>query len=287
MKLVIVDRAEVKLEVKTSKLHVDGQGIPLRLVEMLVLRDDVAFSSKMMLKLSKEGIAVLMISKNNENMAMTLPQFSKNSEVKLQQYAALNQRLGMAKYFVGEKILRHSKHLKSVGVSIDLEHWKQSINDVDSIEKLLGIEGNFSKLYFKHFFVLFPSALHKGKRSKRPALDPVNAMLSYSYSVIYNLLTSKLVMAGFEPSISYLHTPFRSHYALGSDFMELFRAQINEKVLAWFTDGLLVAEDFKMKHGIYLGYEARKKLWPEMKGLIQAISFETDKEISLIKSAIA
>lgn len=287
MKLVVVDKRDVSLEIKTSKLHVDGQGVPLRLMEMLVLRDDVSLTAKLMLKLSKEGISVLMISKNNEDMALTLPQFSKNSELKLEQYAALDQRLGMAKYFVGEKIKRHSKHLESVGVTVNEQEWKERIDKVDSVERLLGIEGNFSKYYFKHYFALFSPSLHKGKRSKRPALDPVNAILSYCYSVIYNLLTTKLYMSGFEPSISYLHTPFRSHYALSSDFMELFRASINEKVVEWFKDGLLLAEDFKMRNGVYLTYESRKKLWPEIKKLMQHISMETDKEISLIRSAIS
>lgn len=287
MKLVVVDKPDAKLEVKTSKFYVDGQAVPLRLMEMLVLRDDVVLTSKMMLKLSKEGISILMISKNNEDMALTLPQFSKNSELKLMQYAALNQRLGMAKYFVDEKIKHHIKHLKSVGLQLDEESWKVRVNKVESVEELLGVEGGFSRLYFNHFFTLFSPELHKGKRSKRPALDPVNAILSYSYSVIYNFLTAKLYMVGFEPSISYLHTPFRSHYALSSDFMELFRAKINETVLQWFHDGLLLSEDFKMRNGVYLTYDARKKLWPEMKELMQLISMETDKEIALIKSAIS
>jgi len=99
-------------------------------------------------------------------------------------------------------------------------------------------------------------------------------------------LTTKLYMVGFEPSISYLHTPYRSHYALSSDFMELFRAYINEKVLEWFNDGLLVVEDFKLKNGVYLRYESRKKIWSEVMALMHHISTESDKEISLIRTAI-
>ena len=287
MKIVIVDKPEVKLEVQKNQLYVDGTGVPLRLMEMLVLGHDIKLSSKLVLKLAKEGIAIMYISKHNEDMALTLPQFSKNSEIKMAQYAALNQRLGMAKYFVDEKIKRHIKHLSSVGIKVDEPMWKEKVQQADSVEQLLGVEGIFSKVYFQHYFALFSPALHKGKRSKRPALDPVNAMLSYGYSIVYNLLTTKLYMVGFEPSISYLHTPYRSHYALSSDFMELFRADINEKVLDWFNDGLLVVEDFKMKNGVYLSYESRKKIWPHVKSLMNYISKEADKEISLIRTAIA
>jgi CRISPR-associated protein Cas1 len=151
----------------------------------------------------------------------------------------------------------------------------------------MGVEGSFSKFYFEHYFKLFPVHLHKKKRSKRPALDPVNAMLSYSYTMVYNLLTTKLYMAGFDPSISYLHTPFRSHYALSSDFMELFRDRVNAKVFEWFADGLLSTDDFSKKSGVWLKYESRKKLWKEMKGLLQSISIEADKEIALFRASIA
>jgi hypothetical protein len=69
--------------------------------------------------------------------------------------------------------------------------------------------------------------------------------------------------------------------------MELFRADINEKIVDWFNDGLLIVEDFKIKNGVYLTYESRKKIWSQIKALMHYISVEADKEISLIRTAIA
>jgi CRISPR-associated protein Cas1 len=287
MKIVIVDKPHVRLELKKRQLYVDAQGIPLRLIELLVLQEDVILSSKLILKLSKEGIGIMHVGKNNMDIALSLPQFSKNSELKTAQYKALDNSLGLAKYFIEEKISRHLAHLKSIGTEVQEDIWKEKIGKAESVEVLLGIEGGFSKLYFKHYFKLFSPELHKGKRSKRPALDPVNAMLSYVYTMVYNLLTTKIYMAGFEPSISYLHTPFRSHYALSSDFMELFRAKVNERILEWFNDGVLRAEDFSMKNGVWLKYESRKAIWKEIKVLLHFISHEADKEISLIRTAIS
>ena len=287
MKIVIIDMPNVSLELKNRQLYVNGRGIPLRLMEILVLQEDVVLHSKLILKLSKEGIAIMHVAKNSMDMALTLPLFSKNSEVKMFQYASLENRLGLAKYFVEEKIAKHVAHLKSTGVVVDANLWKDKVSHAKNIETLLGVEGSFSKLYFQYFFRFFPPMLHKGKRSKRPALDPVNAILSYVYTMAYHLLTMKLYMAGFEPSIGYLHTPFRSHNALSSDFMELFRAKINEQVMVWFDDGLLVAKDFTMKNGVWLKYESRKRLWKEMKFLLHTISDEADKEISLIRTAIS
>ncbi len=287
MKIVIVDKPKVLLELKNKQLYINGQGIPLRLMEMLVLHDDVILHSKLIIKLSKEGIAIMHVSKNNMDIALSLPQFSKNSEIKMYQYASLDNRLGLAKYFIEEKIARHLSHLRSTGLETDGKIWQEKIANAQSVEVLLGVEGSFSKYYFQHYFKLFPPTLQKGKRSKRPALDPVNAMLSYGYTMVYNLLTMKLYMSGFEPSISYLHTPYRSHYALSSDFMELFRAKINERVSEWFNDGVVLLEDFTMKNGVWLKYKSRKRIWKEMKALMHTISDEADKEISLIRTAIS
>jgi CRISPR-associated protein Cas1 len=275
------------MEIKNKQLRIGEQGIPLRLIEMLVIRDDAKLSAKLLLKLSREDISVLIISGNNRDIALTLPQISKNSEMKADQYRALEKRLGLAKYFVDEKIKRHIDHLATVGVLIDKAPWLENVTRAESIDSLLGVEGSFTHHYFGHYFKLFAPNLHKGRRSKRPALDPVNAILSYLYSIIYNLLTAKLYMAGFEPSISYLHTPFRSHYALSSDFMELFRAKINAKVVEWFHDGIIKAEDFSKKNGVYLKYESRKQLWKPIKEMMDEISKEADTEMSLIRTAIA
>lgn len=287
MKVVIVDRKNASVVYKNSRIFVDNQGIPLRMIEFLILHADVTLQSKDILKLSKEGISILYISKNNKDMALTVPLAAKNSELKQKQYEALGNKLGLAKYFIDEKVKRHIAHLKSIGIDTDVALWLQRINQSQSIESLLGEEGSFSRYYFKYYFSQFSPNLHKGKRSKRPAMDPVNATLSYLYSIIYNLLTVKLYSSGFDPAISYLHQPFRSHYALSSDFMELFRAQINEKVLDWFHDKTLGAEDFTAKNGVFIRYESRKKLWLEIKSLMTQISSEADREISLLRAAIS
>jgi CRISPR-associated protein Cas1 len=287
MSIVVVEKSGTKLSLSNKRLIIDGDGIPLRLIETLILRASVAIESKWLLALAKEGIAVLFIDKNGGNMAMTLPSFAKNAEQKEAQYKALENRTGMAKYFLEEKIVRHAAHMRTTGAAVDVTSWRAKINEAESIESLMGIEGAFSRLYFKHYFSLFAPNLHKGKRSKRPPLDPVNAVLSYAYTLMYHLLTARLYAAGFEPSIGYLHTPFRSHYALASDFMELFRADINAAVAEWFDDGLLETKDFTAKNGVWLRYEGRKKLWKPLRAMMEDIEKRTDKEIARIRAAIA
>ncbi len=287
MKIVIIDKTETILEIKVSQLHIGAQKVPLRLVEMLVVGHDISLSSGFLLKLSAQNISLLCVAKNNTHLSLTLPHIAKNADLKMLQYAAMDKRMDIARHFVTQKIHRHLAHLKSLAVAVDEALWDERLLGASSVESLLGVEGSFSRYYFQYYFTKFKPNVQKGKRTRKPAQDPVNAVLSYVYTIIYNLLTVKLTSAGFEPSIAYLHTPFRSHNALSSDFMEFFRATINEKVLSWFDDGMLEASDFQSKEGIYLRYESRKKLWADIKALMEYVSKETDKEMSDLKKMFA
>lgn len=150
----------------------------------------------------------------------------------------------------------------------------------------MGIEGAFAVKYFKEYFTLLPSNMHKSKRSKQPPLDPVNAVLSYWYALYYNIITAKLLSYGFEPSIGYLHKPFREHNALSSDMMELFRSQINEAVVHLFKNNILEMDDFSKKGGVYLKFEGRKKIWSHFLALCEVLQPKLDEEIAQLKRMI-
>ena len=287
MNSVIIDREGVELIVKRTGIMVDGQHIPFRLMNILVLAVDVPISSKTLLAITKENVPVLSISRDNRHMCLTLPMEAKNAELKLRQYATVaTARMQYAKYYLEEKIEAHAAHLRSLGVSLDKDAWREKISDATTIAELLGIEGGFSKLYFGHFFSLLPKHLHKGKRTNRPPQDPVNAVLSYLYSWLYYMVTARLHLFGFDPTLSYLHEPFRSHCSLSSDLLEPFRAKVNALALDWFLDGLLDAEDFTRKNGVWLRYESRKKLWKELKSFTAHIMPAIDDENALLRSAI-
>jgi CRISPR-associated protein Cas1 len=101
--------------------------------------------------------------------------------------------------------------------------------------------------------------------------------------MIYNLITVRLLSYGFEPSIGFLHKPFRSHNALASDIMELFRAEINEFIFGLFDRKLLSSSDFTKKDGVYLKYSSRRNIWVEFQEFIQRLEPNIDREIANIR----
>lgn len=188
---------------------------------------------------------------------------------------------------MAKKIETHAEHLRHLKVELVSLDVLKEVEEAQSIASLMGLEGKFAKRYFKAFFQLFPREVAPKKRSKNPPKDVVNALLSFWYSLYYNIITVKLLNVGFDPIIGYLHTPFRTHNALASDLLEVFRAEINHTVLGIFQKKLLTKEDFSHSAGgVYLKFEGRKKVWGEFVSLVDVLNPRLREEIAQLRKSI-
>lgn len=286
MKIAIIDKKDINLRIENSTIKVDEQTIPFKLVDLLILNHRINISTKDILKLTKENISLLLISYNNEHSCIINSADTKNGELKLAQYNSLKHNLEFAKYFVSNKFISHQEQLLEYKINIDITSQLKQISNATAIDEIMGIEGTFAKVYFKEFFNLCPKNMHKSKRTKKPPQDPVNAVMSYLYSLYYNIISIKLISYGFEPALGYLHKPFRAHNALASDMMELFRANINHAALSIFENDILTIDDFSKKGGVYLKYEGRKKIWKEFNALVNILKPKLDEEIANLRGMI-
>jgi len=287
MNLVIVDRpGSVTLRVRSRSLEIDGdRRIPLRLIDSLLIACDATLESKTLVALAGAGIGVVFVRRDKGSILV--PAAAKNAEVKMAQYRASLEPLFIAKWIVEEKIRRHARHMQMHGERMDTAEYLRRVFEAGDLDALLGVEGSFARDYFGRFFALFPKALHRGRRSKNPPKDPLNALMSYLYTLFYHLAAVRLTGYGFEPSIGYLHRPFRSHYALASDMTELFRAEMNEWVFRQFAQKGLKASDFtKDRGGVWLRGEARRELWRQIRQLFGEMEPEIERSISELRRRI-
>ena len=262
MNIVIIDKKDVNIKTANETLVVDTQKIPFRLIDTLIIVGKTSLITNDITKLTNQNINILLLSYSYANSSIITSTVGKSPELKLLQYkASTTSTLPIAKDFLTKKIQSHIAHLKNHDINIEFAPYHNKIENANTLDILLGIEGSFSKLYFGHYFSFFPKALHKSKRSKRPPLDPLNALLSLNYTLFYNLISIHLIAYGFEPGIGFLHRPFRSHNALASDLLELIRADINAYVYDIFAKKIIIQSDFTNKGGVFLKYEGRKKLW--------------------------
>lgn len=286
MKIAIIDKKDIVLKIENSVIKYEEQTIPFKLMDVLILNHRATLHTKDILKLTENKISILLISYNNDKFSIINSANTKNAQIKLAQYTSLSQNIKFAKYFIKHKLISHAKQLQKYEINISVDTKLEQLDRAKEIDEIMGIEGSFAKEYFKHFFTLFPQELHKNKRTKQPPQDPVNALMSYWYSLYYNLITIQLLSYGFECGLGYLHKPFRTHNALASDLLELFRAAINQAVISVFQNNLLSTEDFSKKGGVYLKYDGRKKVWSEFVALVNVLKPKLDNEIANLRSMI-
>ena len=100
------------------------------------------------------------------------------------------------------------------------------IEDAMAMEELLGLEGEAAQQYFDGFDNLIlqqRETFSFTKRSRRPPLDPVNALLSFSYSLLARDCAAALEGVGLDPYVGFLHRPRPGRSSLALDLMEELR----------------------------------------------------------------
>lgn len=144
----------------------------------------------------------------------------------------------------------------------------------DSVDLLRGSEGEAATQYFAVFDHLIRSpdaGLRWTGRSRRPPLDPVNALLSFLYTLLTHDCRSACEAVGLDPAVGFLHRDRPGRPSLALDLMEELRAPLADRLaLSLVNRRQLRDGDFrKMDSGaVLLTDEARKTVltaWQERK----------------------
>lgn len=116
------------------------------------------------------------------------------------------------------------------------------------IPSLLGTEGVGSAIYFKCYQQFFADEWLFHSRNRRPPKDPVNVVLSLSYTLLQHLCQQAIYSVGFDPYQGVLHSPSYGRQSLACDFAELQRSTIDFWVWELFDQAILNSEDFSLSN---------------------------------------
>lgn len=183
------------------------------------------------------------------------------------------RRLALARELVAAKIenarvlLRRNGRVGSRDLEI-LRGFASTAAAAEDLETLLGIEGSAARLYFASFGSMLKTsgqtlpALDLDGRTRRPPKDPVNALLSFTYSLLLKDWVTTLESVGLDPMMGFYHAPRYGKPALALDLMEPFRAVVSESVvIGVINNGEVGREDFiEIEGGILLKASARKRV---------------------------
>lgn len=130
---------------------------------------------------------------------------------------------------------------------------------MESQESLLGLEGLAARIYFGQFQTMLKQRNEEAVtrfdftgRNRRPPRDPINAMLSYAYSLLAKDFTVTCQAVGFDPYLGFYHHPRYGRPSLALDLMVEFRPLICDSVvIGLINNGEVRSRDFVGRGGAW------------------------------------
>ncbi|MFZ0390379.1 MAG: CRISPR-associated endonuclease Cas1, partial [Calditrichia bacterium] len=227
---------------------------PMESLSTLVLVGRIEISAAMMGILMGRGIEVIYLSSDGRFKGRVISAAGKNIQIREKQFALRREPafvLTLSKEIVQAKI-RNSRNLIRrhnpgiyQGLAYRVQNALNSTAASADIERLRGIEGSFAALYYTHFAALLKNRMGFRKRRKHPPPDPVNILLSFGYTLLFNNIFALVESTGMDPYAGFYHQSRYGHPALISDLMEPFRARVVDQfVIGLINNQLILAEHF-------------------------------------------
>lgn len=180
----------------------------------------------------------------------------------------------VAKLHNSRKVLQRLNRKRRTDIATDaiseLESLMQKVPLAESVESMLGYEGQGANLYFQAYASLLKGKFEFEKRTRRPPTDPINSLLSLGYTLLSQHLHSMVETAGLHTHFGNLHKPQKNRPSLVCDLVEEFRAPVVDSFVAYLVNSnIFTEEDFTPpddRGGVYLQPDALKKFlkhWEE------------------------
>jgi len=255
--------------------------VPLIKVDQVVVQGDSTLTTPALLALLEQRVDICFCSYHGQFRGRLAAGFSKNSLIRIEQHRWHDdpeRSLALARLFVQGKLanqrtllLRTNRKRKDPAVAKSAGDIKGVLDQAPTVRRvegetidprvpqagtawgtLLGLEGAAAAFYFGAFQRLLKQDLGFQGRKKRPPTDPVNALLSYGYTLLMNKVASAVQLVGLDPYVGFLHSSQYGKPALALDLMEEFRSVIVDSVvLTLVNNHILQVSDFREEFGVY------------------------------------
>lgn len=268
--------------------------IPIREIECILVFGNIQLSSTVIATCLHFHIPVIFLSQVGEykghlwsaefpELEVQAAQFTRRTETQFQLETA--RAVVRGKLLNSKQLLlraNRKRHLDSVaeaisGITSDLK----AVSDAAELPQLRGYEGVAAARYFGAFGELI---LHEGfefnKRARRPPPDPLNSLLSFGYTLLFNNVLSSILAEGLNPYLGNLHGSERKEQFLAFDLMEEFRSSVVDSlVLTVVNKKTLRPTDFTWPDesgGIYLTSTAKRIFLDKMEDRLGSLTAHPD-----------
>lgn len=262
--------------------------IPFDNIENIVCFNYIGCSPALMGKCVKKLIPINFISPQGRFLAKVCGETKGNVFMRVQQIdkfrengLELTKNTLAAKFSNTSQVIKRTLHDNAelrddadIRKTLDvLFSGIEKVFEAESVEEAVGIEGNCAQSYFSIFNKLITNKKVPFTfefRSKRPPLDPINAVLSFVYTLSASECASALETVGLDSYIGFCHSLRSGRTSLAHDLVEEVRCLAERFTLTLFNLQILGEKDFErqISGAVWLNDDGRKKVlsrWQERK----------------------
>jgi len=269
------ERETIVIEHERKKL----MQLPIHSVSGVFCFGNVLVSPALMGFCGEKGVNLAFFTEYGRFYGRLQGKTSGNVLLRRAQYHADEQKtLEIARSVIAAKLVGGRnvllRHKRNHGVSAPIEHAVKHLaasvrmaRHTNNLDSLRGIEGDAAATYFSVFELLINEKLRGDfpftGRNRRPPRDPVNALLSFVYSILGQDISAALNGVGLDPQVGFLHADRPGRDSLAQDLLEEFRPWLADRlVLSLINRRQLKASDFitEASGAVRLADGARKQL---------------------------
>ena len=245
---------------QNAYLHKEGQSVvveterevrmrlPIHTLDGIVCFGAVSMSPFLMHHCAENDVAVSFLSQYGKFLARIQGPVSGNVLLRREQYriadhpeksSGIARNILVGKIANARTVLRRAlrDHGETPEISVAESRLGQYLHRLErpmAIDQVRGNEGEAAASYFSVFPLLLTvkdEAFSFAGRNRRPPTDPVNAMLSFAYTLLVHDCRSALEGVGLDPCVGYLHVDRPGRPSLALDMMEEFRAFLADRLV--------------------------------------------------------
>lgn len=292
---VTTENASLRKDGENLVAEVEGAErarVPLHMLASVAVFGAIFVSPALMAACAGAGITIVLLDRNGRFQARIEGPVTGNVLLRRAQYRASDRPEEIVRSIVIGKIANQRsvlmRSLRDYGpefpepdraaITAVTERLARIIRRVEladeGLDALRGSEGEAANLYFSVFdhLIRSPDADMRWRgRSRRPPLDPVNALLSFLYTLLTHDCRSACESVGLDPAVGFLHRDRPGRPSLALDLMEEMRPVLADRLaLSLINRRQLRAKDFETRDGgaVMMSDDARKLVltaWQERK----------------------
>jgi len=245
---------------QNAYLHKEGQSVvvnveketrlrlPIHTLDGIVCFGAVSMSPFLMHQCAESNVAVSFLSEYGKFLASIQGPVSGNVLLRRVQYRAADDparsadvarnmlvgKLANSRTVVRRALRDHGDGAALKSANMRLTHYLTRLQTPMPMNELRGNEGEAAASYFSAFPELITvqdEAFRFCGRNRRPPTDPINAMLSFVYTLLVHDCRSALEGVGLDPCVGFLHADRPGRPSLALDLMEEFRAVLADRLV--------------------------------------------------------